>query len=81
MPNKTIDALVFCPFYVCEGECTISCEGILDGCVMVHRFSGKNDKLAHEADFCTSTACVNCPVFLALQGKYDERITPYGYDF
>lgn len=79
MPNKTIDALVFCPFYVCESRCCITCEGILEDCSLTHRFRNERLKHVHEYDFCTSPACVNCPVFLALQEKYDERRKPYDF--
>lgn len=79
MSNKTIDALVFCPFYFSEANASITCEGILENCSMVHRFPGKKEKFSHERDFCTSPSCVNCPAFLAIQSKYDERIKPYDF--
>ena len=38
MANKTIDALVFCPFYLREARLTITCEGII-GETTVSKFS------------------------------------------
>lgn len=81
MPNKTIDALVYCPFYVRESSKTIACEGIVSapGSLSVHHFLHEAEKLDHERNFCTCKNCESCPVFLALQEKYSERREPYAF--
>ncbi len=81
MPNKTIDALAFCPFYVRESTKTIACEGLFaaPGSLSVHHFLSLDDKLEHERDFCTCKNCQACPFFSALQEKYSERREPYAF--
>lgn len=69
MANKTIDALVFCPFYVCEARNTITCEGII-GEYTVSRFSTEHEKAEHEKNFCTGKTCRGCGVHFALSGNY-----------
>ena len=29
MANKTIDAMIYCPFYISEARSSITCEGII----------------------------------------------------
>ena len=43
MANKTIDALVFCPFYMSEAPLSITCEGIV-GEATVSKFPTKKKK-------------------------------------
>lgn len=69
MANKTIDALVFCPFYVREARTTITCEGII-GSVTVNRFNTEREKVEHENNFCTGKTCLGCGVHSALSGNY-----------
>ncbi|MBQ4066164.1 MAG: hypothetical protein IJD22_00845 [Clostridia bacterium] len=69
MPNKTIDANAFCPFYVKEGVMSITCEGII-GASTVSKFNTEHDKLYHETNFCTGKTCRGCSVYTALMGKY-----------
>lgn len=82
MPNKTIDALVFCPFYISENDRSITCEALIGGtgCSSVHRFPTRERKVAHELDFCTGRTCVNCPVFMALDANDPEGREPYDFD-
>lgn len=78
MPNKTIDAQVFCPFYIREDDRSISCEALIggSGCSSVQRFPSREQKVFHEREFCTGVDCAACPVFAALYAKYSERRKP-----
>ena len=69
MANKTIDALVFCPFFVSEARNSITCEGIV-GAFTVNRFNTEHEKLEHEKNFCTDKTCMGCGVHFALSGNY-----------
>lgn len=70
MANKTIDALVFCPFYVTESCLSITCEGIIS-LRMVSQFESETAKMEHEQDFCCGKTCRGCPLFRELARKYD----------
>lgn len=69
MANKTIDALVFCPFYLREARLTITCEGIV-GETTVSKFSTQKKKEEHEYSFCTGRQCAGCGVYSALMQNY-----------
>ena len=69
MANKTIDALVFCPFYKSEARTTITCEGII-GEYTVSRFMSEREKAEHEKNFCTGKYCMGCGVHAALMQNY-----------
>ena len=69
MPNKTIDALVFCPFYITEAATTITCEGII-GSSTTNRFKNRKEKEYHENNFCTGRSCSGCGIFSALMQNY-----------
>lgn len=71
MANKTIDALVFCPFYVCEGARTITCEGIISPQV-VHRFADTEAKKQHEQIFCCDKTCRHCLAYKSIYAAYEE---------
>jgi hypothetical protein len=51
MANKTIEALILCPFYKSESAKSITCEGII-GCDCVNRFDTISQKIAHETKYC-----------------------------
>ena len=69
MPNKAIDALAFCPFYVTEARTTITCEGII-GESTLNKFYSEADTEYHEDNFCKSKTCVGCGVYSALIQNY-----------
>lgn len=69
MANKTIDAQVYCPFYVCEARSTITCEGVI-GAYTVNRFRSEREKLEHEQNFCTGKWCRGCGIHSALMKNY-----------
>ena len=69
MPNKTIDALAFCPFYISEAKTTITCEGII-GSSTVNKFRTEGEKADHEMNFCTGKTCCGCGVFSAIMQNY-----------
>lgn len=70
MANKTIDALVYCPFYICEAKTTITCEGII-GDKTVNHFTCEENKKNHEMNFCVGKHCEGCGVFTALMCNYN----------
>ena len=74
MANKTIDALVFCPYYVCEGNNTITCEGIV-GTYTISRFDTPEAKKEHEYNFCVDRHCQGCGVYSALATNYAASYT------
>lgn len=72
MPNKTIDAMIFCPFYIAESKLSITCEGII-GAQTVSRFNNETDKVYHESAFCTDKTCAGCGVYSALMTNYSTH--------
>ena len=80
MANKTIDALVFCPFYVCEARTTITCEGVI-GEYTVSRFGSEREKIEHEKNFCTGKWCNGCGVHSALMKNYMPAVKPSGVTY
>lgn len=71
MPNKTIDALAYCPFYFSEAKTTITCEGII-GEKTVNTFKSTEEKTAHELNFCTGKTCASCGVYSAIMDNYAQ---------
>jgi len=69
MANKTIDALVYCPFYISEGKASITCEGLIGDKIM-NQFESEKAKKEHEMNFCTGKCCRGCAVYCALAVKY-----------
>ncbi|MBR6677017.1 MAG: hypothetical protein IKL24_06780 [Clostridia bacterium] len=65
MANKTIDAAMFCPFYLSEAAMSITCEGII-GNSTVNRFASAAEKIYHEQNFCMDMTCRGCGVYTAL---------------
>ena len=80
MPNKTINALIFCPFYIAEAKSSITCEGIV-GAATVSRFPSEEEKTYHEANFCMGQTCSGCGVYSALMTNYSpspkRRVTEF----
>ncbi len=72
MANKTIDALVYCPFYICEAKTSITCEGII-GDKTVSQFLNEKEKKYHEENFCTGKCCRGCGVYSALMVNYTPK--------
>ena len=73
MPNKTIDALAFCPFYVTENQYSITCEGIM-GTYTTTRFASERQKERHEEKYCTKKLCRDCGVYGAVMKKYEPEM-------
>ena len=69
MPNKAIDAQIFCPFYVSESALSITCEGIV-GHYTVNKFMTETEKAYHENAFCIHKTCAGCGVYSALMNNY-----------
>lgn len=73
MANKTIDALIFCPFYMCESKKSITCEGII-GKATTNHFISEGEKKYHEYNFCCSKHCRGCALHSALMDNYDDSV-------
>ena len=69
MANKAIDALVYCPFYICEARTTITCEGLISDKTVSH-FESEREKKEHQENFCMGKCCRGCPIYGALAAKY-----------
>ncbi len=72
MANKTIDALVYCPFYISEAKTSITCEGII-GDKTVNQFVNEKEKRNHEENFCIGKCCHGCGVYSALMVNYTDK--------
>ena len=69
MANKTIDALIFCPFYICESKMSITCEGLI-GSKTVTQFNCENEIKEHEYNFCCTKHCRGCLLYSAIMENY-----------
>lgn len=78
MANKTIDALVFCPFYQSEARTTITCEGII-GTSTVSKFDTEAEKEEHEQNFCVSRSCSGCGIHTAIMQNYQADRRGHNY--
>lgn len=68
MANKTIDALILCPFYKSESTKSITCEGVI-GCDCVNRFDTISEKIIHERTYCTDLYD-QCRLHTSISQKY-----------
>lgn len=73
MANKTIEALIKCPFYVSEKENIIACEGYIDNTCMITKFSGAKEKKAHLKANCYCHDGGKCFMAMSLFSKYNEN--------
>lgn len=69
--NKTIDALVKCPFYLREKDRTVDCEGLIDGTDSVTKFSSRGSKNLFMKEHCVRCMGVGCKLAEALCRKYE----------
>ncbi len=74
--SKSIEGIIECPFYIKEGECFITCEGLLENTSVTHRFSTNEEKRCHEFDFCSIRGGKKCPHFRSVSLLYErgERV-------
>lgn len=54
MPKRNTDENVFvkCPYYKCESQCVIYCEGVEDNCCIHVAFATKPQRREYEKRFC-----------------------------
>lgn len=67
---------VVCPYYKADrpGKLTLSCEGILPGSTMTHRYSDRPSYQYQIDVFCKSIKrCVKCPIHRVLDAKYTKK--------
>ena len=70
MANKTVEALVKCPFFVWEKENAIACEGYLKNTCMITKFTGADAKKAHLRQACFHEDGGVCYMAASLFRKY-----------
>ena len=73
MANKTVEALVKCPFYVQEKENRIACEGYIKNTCMITSFPDAAQKRAHLRACCFHVDGGKCFFAQSLFRKYEEE--------
>jgi len=73
MANKTIEALVKCPFYTFERGNVIACEGVPKNTCMTTRFPGGKEKHAYLKAHCYHEDGHGCFLADSLYKKYDTE--------
>ena len=73
MANKTIDALVKCPFYLEEKGLTVACEGYAKNTCMITRFPGTAEKHAYLKRHCYREDGGACFLARSLYRKYEDE--------
>ena len=73
MANKTVDALVKCPFYVKENENRIVCEGYIKNTCMITKFTDAAQKKAHLRACCFHEDGGKCFFAQSLFRKYEAE--------
>ena len=70
MANKTVEALIKCPFYLQENENRIVCEGYIKDTCMITKFAGAAQKKAHFRACCFHEDGGKCFFAKSLFQKY-----------
>lgn len=65
------DSRAICPFYKASDAKRISCEGFVEGSVIIQSFASKDRRDKQKRIFCDSKY-KNCEVYRLLEEKYDE---------
>ena len=73
MANKTVEALVKCPFFVKENETRIMCEGYIKNTCMITGFPASAAKRAHLRACCFHEDGGSCFFAQSLFRKYEEN--------
>lgn len=60
---------VFCPFWKCETQRSITCEGVI-GVRSQNIFYKMSEKTKHRDEYCMSSNCKRCLMHQALLKKY-----------
>ncbi len=70
MANKTVEALIKCPFYLNESRNLLSCEGVFKNTCMTTRFADAESKKEHLKRNCFFEDGGACPMAKSLFAKY-----------
>ncbi|MCH5199226.1 MAG: hypothetical protein J1E34_10025 [Oscillospiraceae bacterium] len=73
MANKTVEALIKCPFFVNEKNNIIACEGYIKNTCMITKFSGAKQKKEHLKKNCYHCTGGACFMAMSLFAKYDKE--------
>ncbi len=70
MSNVSGGTNTYCPFYICERERTITCEGVNDDCQILQRFGTVTQRFEHQQKYCFTKNYMKCPIANAANFKY-----------
>ena len=71
MSNFTGGANTVCPFYECENQTSITCEGVYIPSVITMKFKSGKDKKQWQEKYCFLFEYNNCPIARGLIEKYE----------
>ena len=71
MYSRFDDVDVKCPFFKGSDDKRISCEGVVNGSIIIVAFSSKNKRNIQKNTFCDHKY-ENCELYCAIKEKYDE---------
>ena len=71
MPRTYNESNVKCPFFLCCGKKTITCEGITSDCRLKLLFIDEKNRELHREIFCDNKY-QNCELYSMLEKKYEE---------
>lgn len=72
--SKRIEGRIECPFYICEGNSFIACEGVLKGTNCVHRFPDNDIKKTYEESVCCSYGGRRCNHYKSISSLYERGL-------
>ena len=73
MPNMTGSGATICPFYRCEMQSKISCEGLTETQVsVIMTFVDRKKKLEWQQKYCMLYSYGNCPLAAAIYRNYAD---------
>ncbi len=72
--SKYLDSIVECPFYVEEGSCSITCEGLIQGAESTHIFKNNSMKVEHIVNVCGKNCGKSCYHYRMLSQLYERGL-------
>ncbi len=72
--SKQIESSIECPFYIKEGDKSITCEGVIKDTTCVHRFSSQEEKAKHEVRVCSNNCGKKCYHYRTLSVMYERGV-------
>lgn len=70
MANTAGGVLSLCPFYLRDGKCSITCEGLIDNSRMIIMFEEAQQRQEWQEKNCYLYRC-DCPYKKILEKKYE----------